>query len=125
MGIYQLIFPIYTLCYALAVGGIQTALSRLAAAKAALKDEQGARDIFLLSAFLATTISIITGFFSIPSCKLVCRTSLFEEQCTPLLKILAVSVPFEFFIPVSMDIILPEKSFLFLLPPNLLNNAFV
>ena len=37
MGIYQLIFPIYTLCYALAVGGIQTAISRLVAAKAALK----------------------------------------------------------------------------------------
>ena len=97
MGIYQLIFPIYTLCYALAVGGIQTALSRLAAAKAALKDEQGARDIFLLSAFLATTISIITGFFLYRHANWFAVHLLFEEQCTPLLKILAVSVPFGVF----------------------------
>ena len=43
MGIYQLIFPIQTLCYALTVGGIQTAISRLVAAKAAVKDEQGCK----------------------------------------------------------------------------------
>ena len=90
MGIYQLIFPIYTLCYALAVGGIQTAISRFAAAKAALKDEQGARDIFLLSASLATTIPIITDF-SISPCKTgLFYDFLFEEQCTPLLKILVL-----------------------------------
>ncbi len=42
MGIYQLIFPIHTLCFALTVGGIQTAISRFVAARVALKDEQGA-----------------------------------------------------------------------------------
>ena len=38
MGIYQLIFPVQALCFALTVGGIQTAISRLVAAKAALRD---------------------------------------------------------------------------------------
>ena len=94
MGIYQLIFPVYTLCYALAVGGIQTAISRLAAAKAALKDEQGARDIFLLSATLATTISILTGFFLYRHANWFAVHLILEAQCTPLLKILAISVPF-------------------------------
>ena len=59
MGIYQLIFPIHTLCFALTVGGIQTAISRFVATRAALKDEQGARDIF----FLATTLSMSLSFF--------------------------------------------------------------
>ena len=45
MGIYQLIFPIQTLCFALTVGGIQTAISRLVAAKAALKEEQSTRRV--------------------------------------------------------------------------------
>lgn len=97
MGIYQLIFPIYTLCYALAVGGIQTAISRLVAAKAALKDEQGARDVFLLSAALATTISILTGFFLYRHANWFALHLLLEEQCTPLLKILAISIPFGVF----------------------------
>ena len=97
MGIYQLIFPVYTLCYALAVGGIQTAISRLAAAKAALKDEQGARDIFLLSATLATTISILTGFFLYRHANWFAVHLILEAQCTPLLKILAISVPFGVF----------------------------
>ena len=93
MGIYQLIFPVYTLCYALAVGGIQTAISRLAA----LKDEQGARDIFLLSATLATTISILTGFFLYRHANWFAVHLILEAQCTPLLKILAISVPFGVF----------------------------
>ena len=97
MGIYQLIFPIYTLCYALAVGSIQTAISRLVAAKAALKNEQGARDVFLLSASLATTISVITGFFLYRHANWFAIHLLLEEQCTPLLKILATSVPFGVF----------------------------
>lgn len=97
MGIYQLIFPVYTLCYALAVGGLQTAISRLTAAKAALKDEQGARDVFLLSTFLSTVIAIFTGFFLYHYANWFAIHLLFEEQCTPLLKILAVSIPFGVF----------------------------
>lgn len=41
MGIYQLIFPINTLCFALSVGGIQTAISRFTAARAAKKTSKG------------------------------------------------------------------------------------
>ena len=63
MGIYQLIFPIQTLCYALTVGGIQTAISRLVAAKAAVKDEQGARDLFLVSACLSLFTASCVSFF--------------------------------------------------------------
>lgn len=63
MGIYQLIFPIHTLCFALAVGGIQTAISRFVAARAALNDEQGARDIFVISTSLSMSVAVLTSFF--------------------------------------------------------------
>ncbi len=44
MGIYQMIFPIYTLCFTLCAAGLQTALSRTIAARAAQGDEKGAFD---------------------------------------------------------------------------------
>ncbi len=97
MGIYQLIFPVYTLCYAIAIGGIQTAISRLTAAKAALKDEQGARDIFLLSVCLSTTLSIAVGFFLYHHADWIAVHFLLEKQCTPLLKVLAIALPFGVF----------------------------
>lgn len=93
MGLYQLIFPIHTLCFALAAGGIQTAISRFVAARAALKDEQGARDIFVVAATLSVLTAIIASAF------LYCRASWFaahillEESCTLLLKIMALSIP--------------------------------
>lgn len=93
MGIYQLIFPIHTLCFALAVGGIQTAISRFVAARAALKDEQGARDIFLLSTFLSVSAAVLTSWFLYRHASWFALHILLEESCTPLLKIMALSVP--------------------------------
>lgn len=93
MGIYQLIFPFYTLCYALAVGGIQTAISRLVAAKAALKDEQGARDVFLLSATLAATISILTGFFLYRHANWFAVHLILADRCCSVQPQAAASVP--------------------------------
>ena len=63
MGIYQLTFPVQALCFALTVGGIQTAISRLVAAKAALEEEQSSRDIFLISTFLSVFTAILVSFF--------------------------------------------------------------
>lgn len=62
MGIYQLTFPVQALCFALTVGGIQTAISRLVAAKAALEEEQSSRDIFLISTFLSVFTAILVSF---------------------------------------------------------------
>ena len=36
MGIYQLIFPIYSVCFSLCASGIETAVSKLTAAKYAV-----------------------------------------------------------------------------------------
>lgn len=93
MGIYQLIFPIHSLCFALAVGGIQTAISRFVAARAALKDEQGARDIFLLATGLSTAIALVSSFLLFDYADWFAVHILLEERCEPLLKLMAVSIP--------------------------------
>ena len=80
MGIYQLIFPIHTLCFALSVGGIQTAISRFTAARASLKDEQGARDIFVLSGALSTAIALIVSLILYDKRLLVCCPYSFRRK---------------------------------------------
>lgn len=93
MGIYQLIFPIHTLCFALTVGGIQTAISRLVAAKSAKKDESGAREIFLLATSFATLLSILVTFVLYRYADWFAVHILLEPQCTSLLKISSLSIP--------------------------------
>lgn len=93
MGIYQLIFPIHTLCFALSIGGIQTAISRFTAARASLKDEQGARDIFVLSGALSTAIALIVSLILYDNASWFAVHILLEERCTSLLKLMAFSIP--------------------------------
>ena len=93
MGIYQLIFPIHTLCFALSVGGIQTAISRFTAARASLQDEQGARDIFVLSGILSTAIALIFSLILYDNASWFAVHILLEERCTSLLKLMAFSIP--------------------------------
>lgn len=93
MGIYQLIFPIHTLCFALSVGGIQTAISRFTAARASLKNEQGARDIFVLSGALSTAIALIVSLILYENASWFAVHILLEERCTSLLKLMAFSIP--------------------------------
>lgn len=93
MGIYQLIFPIHTLCFALSVGGIQTAISRFTAARAALKDEQGARDIFVLSGALSTAIALVVSAILYQNASWFALHILLEERCASLLRLMAFSIP--------------------------------
>ena len=93
MGIYQLIFPIHTLCFALSAGGIQTAISRFTAARAALKDEQGSRDIFVLSGALSTGIALGVSVLLYQNASWFAIHILLEERCTSLLRLMAFSIP--------------------------------
>ena len=47
LGIYQLVFPVYSLCFALVVSGIQTGISRCCAAAFAEKNPPKSRAYFL------------------------------------------------------------------------------
>lgn len=94
MGIYQLIFPIHTLCFAITVGGIQTAISRFVAARSALQDEQGARDIFFIGTSICVAISCIVTWLLFHNAQWIAMRFLGEVRCTPLLQLMAFSIPF-------------------------------
>ncbi|MGI6093815.1 MAG: putative polysaccharide biosynthesis protein [Lachnospiraceae bacterium] len=94
MGIYQLIFPIHTLCFALTVSGIQTAISRFVAAKCAVKDENGARNIFLIGTGMCVILSITVSFFLYRYAAYFADAFLDELRCSSLLRLMAWSIPF-------------------------------
>ena len=96
MGIYQLIFPISGICFALCAASYQTAISRFVAAQSAITTNNKKNQKIVLRAGLILTIlsslivTFILYFFSTP----IATYILLEERCDSLIKILAISVPF-------------------------------
>lgn len=94
MGIYQLIFPIYSLCLALSASGIETAVSKLTAEKMILGQKAAAEKVLktgltlsvLLSFCCSAALFRYAGFLSVAFLK--------DERCTILLKLLAPTIPF-------------------------------
>lgn len=94
MGIYQLIFPIYSVCFSLCASGIETAISKLTAEKFAKNASTEAFGVLktglsitlLLSVLCSLTIYCYADFFAVFFLK--------EPRCTQLLKILAFTIPF-------------------------------
>ena len=94
MGIYQMIFPIYSVCFSLCASGIETAISKLTAGKCATGKSQEAYEILYTGLFLTLTLSLACSFFIYQFAEKISVIFLHESRCTQLLKILALTVPF-------------------------------
>ena len=94
MGIYQLIFPIYSICFSLCASGIETAISKLTAEKYALGKQEEAAQVLKLGLILTTTLSIGCSLVIFRYADLISNTFLKEPRCSVLLKFLALAIPF-------------------------------
>ncbi len=94
MGIYQLIFPIYSVCFSLCASGLETAISKLTAAKYALGNHQEADKILKTGITLTLLLSLVCSFVVFYCANPLAVYFLKEPRCIPLLKILAFSIPF-------------------------------
>ncbi|MFA9375216.1 MAG: polysaccharide biosynthesis C-terminal domain-containing protein [Lachnotalea sp.] len=94
MGIYQLIFPIYMLCYSLTVAGIHTGISRFTSSKIASKDYNGAINVLYAGLILAVFPSILVAYLVYFNADYLAINYLKESRCTDLLKVISLSVPF-------------------------------
>ncbi len=97
MGIYQLVFPVYSICFTLFASGIQTSISRLVAAqigKYGCIDKKNISRIMRVgltcSLSIACTLSLLVFFNS----DFIAQRLLSEAACGDLLKILALAFPF-------------------------------
>ncbi len=94
VGLYQLIFPIYALCYSFTTAGIQLSVSRNVARRMASGDSQSAKGL----AIGATTISVLLSIFTMivlqSNAMFLARRVLFDERATPLLVTISYALPF-------------------------------
>lgn len=93
LGIYQLIFPVSTICFAITTAGLSTALSKYVAEYRSSDPSSPRRFLricIVLSAGLSALCMAVLLYFSEP----ISIYILSEPRCAPLLKILAWSIPF-------------------------------
>ncbi len=94
VGLYQLVFPIYALCFSLTSAGIELALSRCIAARMTQGKQKEARELLYTSLFLTVTASAVTTLvlqkYAVP----ISEVFLHEPRCADLLVILSYAFPF-------------------------------
>lgn len=94
VGLYQLIFPIFALCFSLSSAGIETALSRCVAQKMSLGKKKEADYILyqslFISVFLSLILTVLVRNYSVPLSIYV----LGDLRCAELLSTLVLTLPF-------------------------------
>ncbi len=89
LGLYNMVHPIYGICFALCAGSIQTAISRFVAANVSKGKKILCTGLFISLTIAAALAALITRY-SGPLAHYV----LIEDRCASLLPFMAVSVPF-------------------------------
>lgn len=92
LGIYQLIFPISTICFAVTTAGISTALSKYVA-EYQQKDPRAPRRFLRAGIIASGILSLATVYILFYFDSFIAENILLEPRCTPLIRILACSVP--------------------------------
>ena len=94
VGLYQLIFPIYALCFSLTTAGIEVALSRCVARKVALSRHKEARQLLYVGLFLSIALSTVTAAILQTNASAFSIYILGDIRCEPLLIAISYSLPF-------------------------------
>lgn len=88
LGLYNMVHPIFGICFALCAGSIQTALSQFVAAHTGK-----GKAIFRIGLSISFVISILLAALIWHHADFIAAYILMEPRCAPLLPIMAVSVP--------------------------------
>lgn len=94
VGLYQLIFPVYALCFSLTTAGIETAISRTVACKISLGKRSEARQILLTGLLITFSFSCVCTVLLQNYAEYIAVTFLSDRRCIPLLTILSYTIPF-------------------------------
>ena len=94
IGIYQMIFPIYGVCYAFTTAGIEIAISRFVSGEMARGKKDQARSILWIGLAMSLSLSFFTSFMVYTNADFLAVHLLHEARCANLLRIMSVTVPF-------------------------------
>ena len=92
LGLYNMVHPVFGICFSVCAGSVQTALSQYIAAHTA----QG-KKVFQAGMIISMALSVIMAFGIANSSHWIASHILLEERCAPLLPVIALSVPFAAF----------------------------
>lgn len=93
LGIYQLIFPVYSMCFSLCASGIQSAISRYCASAFANRQREQAKKYFQAGFFLSFSISVLLFLFVFLNTDWICLHILKETRCAGLLRVISIGIP--------------------------------
>ena len=93
VGLYQLIFPVYSLCLALGTSGLQTALSRTVARKTSLGKPGEARTALCAALALTVSLSVVELLFIQRYSSVISSRFLGDPRCEELLTIISYALP--------------------------------
>lgn len=94
LGIYQLIFPIYGICFTLYASGIQTAISKLVAEETGKNKGKNVKKILISGIFLSVSIALMLSLIIYNFSDFIATRLLLEAECASSLRILALVFPF-------------------------------
>ena len=94
MGLYQLIFPIYALCYSLSCAGIETALCRCVAKKMSRGNKREANILLYQSLVITAFCSLILSLTLLEFAAPLAIHVLGDLRCELLLQVMAFILPF-------------------------------
>ena len=93
VGLYQLIFPVYSLCLSISTGGIQTAVSRSVARKISQKKEGEARTILGAALLITLFVSLAEILVIQKNADQIAVSFLGDARCAELLLIISYALP--------------------------------
>ncbi len=88
LGIYNMIHPVFGICFALCAGSIQTAISRFVAA-----NTEKSRSVFRTGLIISLSMSVILACLIWNFSDFLASNILLEPRCAALLPYMALSVP--------------------------------
>lgn len=94
IGIYQMIFPIYGVCYAFTTAGAEIAISRFVSGEIARGKKEQARSILWIGLSMSLALSLFTTLTVYLNADLIALRLLHEARCANLLRIMSITVPF-------------------------------
>jgi stage V sporulation protein B len=94
LGVYQLVFPIYGICFTIFASGIQTAISTLVANELGKQRYPGIMKILRRGGLISVGLAVILSFLTYRYASFLAIHILREESTASSLRILAISFPF-------------------------------
>lgn len=94
VGLYQLIFPIYALCFSLTAAGLETAIARCTARKVSLGRKDEAIQTLYLGLGLSLAFSFVALIFVQKNAAYLSINVLGDVRCESMLTAISYAVPF-------------------------------